>query len=108
NRTMRGAVAFLLASLVIGPAAVSADEQIWGLLKGGGHVILIRHAITTPGVGAPPGMRLEDCSTQRNLTDEGRRDARRLGEGFRARGIVVGRGRSGPWGGCFETGGGAV
>jgi broad specificity phosphatase PhoE len=100
---MRGAVAFLLASLVIGPAAVSADEQIWVLLKGGGQVILIRHAITTPGVGDPPGMRLEDCSTQRNLTDEGRRDARRLGEGFRARGIGVDRVLSSPWCRCLET-----
>ena len=100
---MRGAVAFLLASLVIGPAAVSADEQIWVLLKGGGQVILIRHAITTTGVGDPPGMRLEDCSTQRNLTDEGRRDARRLGEGFRARGIGVDRVLSSPWCRCLET-----
>ena len=51
---MRGAVAFLLASLVIGPAVVSADEQIWVLLKGGGQVILIRHAITTPGWATRP------------------------------------------------------
>ena len=100
---MRGAVAFLLTSLVVAPAAVSTDEQIWVLLNGGGQVILIRHAITTPGVGDPPGMRLEDCSTQRNLTDEGRRDARRLGEGFRARGIVVDRVLSSPWCRCLET-----
>ena len=48
-------------------------------------------------------MRLEDCSTQRNLTDEGRRDARRLGEGFRARGIGVDRVLSSPWCRCLET-----
>lgn len=100
---MRSAVAFLLAGLVTGPAAVWADEQVWALLEGGGQVILIRHAITTPGVGDPPGMRLDDCSTQRNLTDEGRRDARRLGERFRARGIVVDRVLSSPWCRCLET-----
>jgi len=49
---------------------------MWALLKGGGQVILIRHAITTPGLGDPPGMRLDDCTTQRNLTDEGRGHAR--------------------------------
>src|SRR5262245_5117719 len=73
------------------------------MLKGGGQVILVRHAITTPGVGDPPGMRLEDCRTQRSLTDEGRRDARRLGETFVARGIVVDRILSSPWCRCLET-----
>jgi hypothetical protein len=100
---MRSAVAFLLGGLITGPAAVGADEQVWALLKGGGQVVLIRHAITTPGVGDPPGMRLDDCRTQRNLTDEGRRDARRLGERFGARGIVVDRVLSSPWCRCLET-----
>ncbi len=85
------------------PGAAAASDQLWALLKGGGQVVLIRHAITTPGVGDPPGMRLDDCSTQRNLTDEGRRDARRLGEAFRARGIPVGRVLSSPWCRCLET-----
>jgi broad specificity phosphatase PhoE len=100
---MRSLAAFLLAVLVIGAAVAHADEQIWALLKGGGQIILIRHAITTPGAGDPPGMRLDDCSTQRNLTDEGRRDARRLGAGFDARGIVVDRVLSSPWCRCLET-----
>src|SRR5256885_17206726 len=100
---MRSVAACLLAIRGTGPAAAPVDEQTWGLPKGGGQVILIRHAITTPGVGDPPGMRLDDCSTQRNLTDEGRRDARRLGAGFDARGIVVDRVLSSPWCRCLET-----
>ena len=63
----------------------------------------MRHAITTPGVGDPPGMRLDECRTQRNLTDEGRRHARQVGEAFRARGIVVERVLSSPWCRCIET-----
>jgi len=59
---------------------------------------------TTPGVGDPPAFRLDDCATQRNLTDEGRGDARRLGEAFRARGIPVARVLSSPWCRCLETG----
>ena len=68
----------LLASLAWTPLA-SADEALWSLLKGGGQVILIRHALTSPGVGDPEGMKLDDCSTQRNLSDEGRVHARQLG-----------------------------
>jgi phosphohistidine phosphatase SixA len=86
-----------------GPADAAGDEPLWSLLKGGGQVILIRHAITTPGVGDPPGMRLEECSTQRNLTDEGRAHARRVGEAFRTRKIAVDRVMSSPWCRCLET-----
>ncbi len=92
----------VLAALVL-PGAALASEPIWALLRSGGQVILMRHAITTPGVGDPPGMRLEDCGTQRNLTDEGRRHARQVGEAFRARGVVVDRMLSSPWCRCLET-----
>jgi phosphohistidine phosphatase SixA len=51
-----------------------------------GAVLLMRHA-TAPGTGDPPGMRLGDCSTQRNLSEEGREEARTVGERFRAAGI---------------------
>jgi broad specificity phosphatase PhoE len=94
----------LVVGLTLMPAATAgASEHLWTLLKAGGQVVLIRHAITTPGVGDPPGMRLDDCSSQRNLTDEGRRDARRLGEAFRARGLPVDRVLSSPWCRCLET-----
>jgi broad specificity phosphatase PhoE len=93
----------LVAAMLAVPAAATADPALWTLLEGGGQVVLIRHAITTPGVGDPPGMRLDDCSTQRNLTDEGRRDARRLGEAFRARRIAVDRVLSSQWCRCMET-----
>jgi phosphohistidine phosphatase SixA len=91
----------LLIALVASPAC--ADEKLWSLLKGGGQVVLIRHAVTTPGVGDPPGFRLEDCATQRNLTDAGRRHARRIGEEWRKRGVPVERVVSSPWCRCLET-----
>ncbi len=94
----------LLASLLLAiPARAAADEALWQLLRGGGQVIFMRHAITTPGVGDPAGFRLDDCSTQRNLTDAGRQDARRVGGAFRTRGIPVGRVLSSPWCRCMET-----
>jgi len=94
----------LLAVLVlVTPARAVADDAAWELLRGGAQVVLMRHTITTPGVGDPAGFRLDDCATQRNLTDAGREDARRIGAAFRQRSIPVGRVLSSPWCRCLET-----
>jgi phosphohistidine phosphatase SixA len=108
NATLRspsspGMRILLLAVLVlVAPAAAVADDAVWVLLRGGVQVVLMRHTITTPGVGDPAGFRLDDCATQRNLTDAGR-DARRVGAAFRERAIPVGRVLSSPWCRCLET-----
>jgi hypothetical protein len=70
----------LLATLLVllGISSVAAAEDaaaIWAALRGGGHVALVRHAGTVGGSGDPPGFKLEDCATQRNLTDKGRAQA---------------------------------
>jgi phosphohistidine phosphatase SixA len=88
--------------LAVAPAAW-ADEAVWSLLKGGGQVVLIRHGLTTPGVGDPAGMKLEDCTTQRNLNDEGRREARMLAKALREHKVPVGALLSSPWCRCLET-----
>ena len=95
--------AFLVLAALAGPAAAADGDGLWARLAAGGQVVLIRHGATTPGVGDPPGMRLDDCATQRNLSAQGRSEARRLGEAFRARRIVVERVRSSPWCRCLET-----
>ena len=94
-------IGFLLMLLL--PAAAIASDDLWKLLQAGGHVVLIRHTITEPGAGDPPGMRLDDCASQRNLSDEGRAHARRIGAAFRARNIPVSRVLSSPWCRCLET-----
>ncbi|ROZ72441.1 histidine phosphatase family protein [Ramlibacter sp. WS9] len=96
-------VAVLLVCAWAAPIAAFADEAVWKLLKGGGQVVLMRHAVTTPGVGDPEGMVLADCSTQRNLSDEGRAHARQIGEAFRARSVAVTQLYSSPWCRCLET-----
>ena len=85
------------------PVASASEDALWSLLKGGGQVVLIRHALTTPGVGDPPGMKLGDCTTQRNLSDEGRREAQLLGKALRSQGVPVGTLLSSPWCRCVET-----
>lgn len=92
-----------LIALVLWQPLAAADEALWQLLAQGGQVLMIRHGLTTPGVGDPPGFRLEDCATQRNLSEEGRAEARKLGAALKARGVPVGEVLASPWCRCVET-----
>jgi phosphohistidine phosphatase SixA len=97
------AMALGLALLAMPRPASAANESLWDLLRAGGQIVLMRHATTTPGVGDPPGFRLGDCATQRNLTEAGRREARRIGAVFQDREVPVGRVLSSRWCRCMET-----
>ncbi|MDX6748747.1 histidine phosphatase family protein [Geminicoccaceae bacterium 1502E] len=91
-----------LAALAAAPAARAQEDALWQALEQGGLVVLLRHA-TAPGTGDPAGFRLDDCRTQRILSEAGREEARRLGAEFRARGVAVGRVLSSRWCRCLET-----
>jgi phosphohistidine phosphatase SixA len=95
------ALALQLALVLCAPAR--ADDKLWALLKSGGQVVLMRHAITTPGVGDPEGMVLSDCSTQRNLREEGRAHAALIGQAFRAHAITVTQVIASPWCRAIDT-----
>jgi broad specificity phosphatase PhoE len=95
-------MAFALALLAL-PVQAQASEALWNLLKAGGQVVIMRHAATDSTAGDRDTMRLEDCSTQRNLSASGRDDARRIGAAFRARGIIVDDVRSSVWCRCLDT-----
>jgi phosphohistidine phosphatase SixA len=70
----------------------------------GGHVALIRHGNAPPGYGGdPPGFKIDDCKTQRNLDERGREEARALGAAFRDHGVRVDRVLSSPWCRCLDT-----
>ena len=53
-----------------------------------GSVVLMRHALA-PGVGDPENVDLNDCRTQRNLSAEGRAQAKRIGQFFRQQTVPV-------------------
>lgn len=93
----------LVVLLLLSPAAADDGEALWTLLKGGGQVVVLRHASTDPAAGDPPGFRLDDCATQRNLSAAGREEARRIGAAFQGRGVPVGRVLSSRWCRCLET-----
>src|SRR5262245_61842762 len=99
-------VCALAVVLVITPdLAAENSEQAWAALMAGGHVAVIRHGNAPPGYGGdPPGMRIDDCKTQRNLDDMGREQGKALGEAFRKHGVHVGRIVASPMCRCMETG----
>lgn len=72
------------------------------LLCEGGVVLAMRHA-SAPGTFDPPGFDLARCETQRNLGDEGRAQAARIGQWLRAQGLMPAAVRSSPWCRCLET-----
>ena len=99
NRLSRSILAFLVSAL-LASCAWAADA--WAELARPGAIVLFRHA-TAPGVGDPAGFKADDCSTQRNLDERGRAEARRLGERFRSRKILVGAVLSSRWCRTRET-----
>lgn len=103
---MRGLLPRLLFIAVIlsGAGSARADEAAaWAALREGGKIVLMRHATTNPGVGDPPGFRLDDCSTQRVLSDAGRDQAKSIGAALRRNGIKAGRILTSAWCRCVDT-----
>ena len=98
-----GHALFLAVLLLLATAAGADDAAAWAALRSGGHVALIRHASTESGLGDPPGYKLDNCATQRNLSPVGREESRRLGERFRKEGVVVEKVYTSPWCRCRDT-----
>ena len=73
-------------------------------LAKGGYVILLRHTATEHVAPDPAFFDLHDCETQRNLSEQGRQQARKLGESFEKLGIEVGEVLASPYCRCTDTG----
>ena len=101
----RLALAAFAISLLAAPVAAADDSrEAWAALVTGNHVAMVRHGNAPPGYGGdPPGFKIDDCATQRNLDDRGRAQARALGEAFRQHGVPVDKILSSPWCRCLET-----
>jgi phosphohistidine phosphatase SixA len=95
--------AILLGIVAAADSAGAGEAEVWTALRAGGHVALMRHTDAPGGVGDPPGFRIDDCSTQRNLSAKGRADAARIGARLKSEGIAVERIVSSPWCRCMDT-----
>ncbi len=101
-------VSLCLGTFAVGLAAPAAwasnlpEAALWQALRDRTAFAIMRHALA-PGGGDPPGHRVGDCSTQRNLSAEGRAQARTIGDRFRAAGIAEARVLSSQWCRCRDT-----
>ena len=98
---------FLRFSLIIFitlTSTVKADfnKKLIDQLDDGGKLIFIRHAYA-PGSGDPNNFNLNDCSTQRNLSKEGRKQAHLIGVFFKENKIQIDKVLSSEWCRCKET-----
>lgn len=91
-----------LSLATVTQARANNEKALWAALATPGHFALMRHALA-PGTGDPEAFRLEDCTTQRNLSEAGRRQAERTGTAFRENGIRAARVLSSQWCRCLET-----
>ena len=98
NRTI-AAYIFLLSGLFI---AQQATASLVNDLQDGQHVLLMRHA-DAPGFGDPAGYVISQCSTQRNLGDYGKRQAKAIGAWLTNQGIQKADVFSSPWCRCLDT-----
>lgn len=94
-------VVLTLLGSALAPAAASARSG-WDAVKKPGAIAIMRHALA-PGSGDPEDFRLGDCSTQRNLNEAGREQARAFGRAFRSHGVPVDRVFTSEWCRCRET-----
>ena len=94
-----------LLNCLLFQSAYANEEAIWDKLQGTnpkGYVLLLRHTLA-PGVGDPENFKLNDCSTQRNLSSVGRDDAKSVGEWLKRRDIKITRVESSRWCRAKET-----
>lgn len=98
----------LIAALLVAvfpQNATANDLAVWDKLRGSspkGYVLLLRHSLA-PGVGDPANFNLRDCTTQRNLSQEGREDAVDLGIWIKRLDIDIYRVESSRWCRAKET-----
>ena len=95
-------LAMFCALVFTGNANASDDESLWKALREGTAFAIMRHA-TAPGVGDPSNFDVNDCSTQRNLSNEGRHKASKIGARIHKNGIKSASVFSSAWCRCRET-----
>ena len=105
---MRRLIASLIFSLIFtlsAQASFANELAIWDKLQGTspkGYVLLLRHSLA-PGVGDPENFKVNDCTTQRNLSEVGRQDAQDVGAWLARRQITIARVESSRWCRAKET-----
>lgn len=96
--------AVLLAAGLPGMAPARADDTLWARLAEGGKVVLMRHASVVEGRNSGNSLlRDPSCKGERNLSDQGRQEAKAIGEQFRVHNIPIEAVRHSPYCRTAET-----
>ena len=97
-------IKFFFIIFITFPSTIKADlnQELSLELKKGGKIIFIRHAYA-PGGGDPENFDINNCDTQRNLSDEGRDQAKEIGNFFIKNDIPIFKVFSSEWCRCKET-----
>jgi phosphohistidine phosphatase SixA len=82
-------VVFAIVTVQASPSEQLGDKELVGALQEGGYVIFLRHPQTNLDQADTDPLNLDNTSAQRRLSDEGRKNAKALGEAFRALKIPV-------------------
>ena len=91
SRTLAAALVAAVGLTLVAGASAAAGPDLTRSLKAGGLVVVIRHAATDFSKPDQNPIVLSDCSTQRNLSAQGRADARAIGRGVRRLQLPVGK-----------------
>ena len=97
-------IKFFLIIFISINSAIKADSKkiLINELQKEGKLIFIRHAYA-PGGGDPNNFDIKDCNTQRNLSDIGKIQAKKIGAFFRDNNIPIKQIYSSEWCRCKET-----
>ena len=90
-RTLAAAVVAALAVTLVAGATAAPSPDLVRTLRAGGVVLVLRHAATDFSKPDQDPVVVADCSTQRNLSAQGRADARAIGRGVRRLGVPIGK-----------------
>ena len=99
---MKIRIAFIGLLLILSSLSQAAETPLWQNVIDGKSIIIMRHALA-PGTGDPENFELRQCSTQRNLSDKGRQQARQIGANFKKHGILNAKIYSSQWCRCLDT-----
>ena len=89
-----GAIIFSSTSYALTLDEYAADPK--------GYVLFMRHALA-PGTGDPAHFDINDCQTQRNLSDTGREQARQIGERLKKADLKIAAILTSQWCRCTDT-----
>jgi phosphohistidine phosphatase SixA len=95
-------IALLLVAFLGTIAPTHAFANLAQDLSDGRHILLMRHA-DAPGFGDPKGYQLNQCATQRNLGEAGKKQSQIIGQWLKSQGISNARVFSSPWCRCIDT-----